>query len=584
MATTDETRDAPAAAEAAELSRHVVVCGLNRLGVRTVESLVGFGEQVCVIVGPGEATLGDGNRRPAEAVPGAAPGQVTAVAGDARSADLLRRAGIERADALVLTDDDDAGNLAIALTAHELNPHLRIVMRMFNAALDRRLEPLLGNCRVIGKAALAAPTLTALTLGMNERFRVEALGRWLVVAPIAADPSWHELLRWNQHVLEDDAATPVGAPSLAIFDAGPADALGARRGRERLASLRTSGVATLAGVLVGDRRLRVLVALLATVVLASAAIYANSQQVDVLSALLLTVTVITSAGFGDVDVNAASTPVKAFTIALMVGGAAALATIFALVTDAIVSDRVSRATGTPPRRRMRGHVVVCGLGTVGVRLVERLVDAGVRCVALDVDADTPFAQAARRMGAAVVEGDVRHPATLRSIGAHRAAAVVLATDDDMANIEAALTVREINADARVVLRIFDPDLAARIERQLGLGPSRSVSAIAGPHFAAAATTRGAIATIPGSDGLLVLARIEVHEGSDAAAMTVGDLERVTGGALVTTDQSDALVREHPGRVVHAGDTVLVLAPQQGLARIASLAAHPDEPIAAPAAH
>ena len=60
------------------------------------------------------------------------------------------------------------------------------------------------------------------------------------------------------------------------------------------------------------------------------------------------------------------------------------------------------------------------------------------------------------------------------------------TDDDAANLTTAFHARALRSDLRIVLRLFDPDLAARLDRALGDYRSRSVSSLAAPSFAAAA--------------------------------------------------------------------------------------------------
>src|SRR5262249_27050111 len=62
-----------------------------------------------------------------------------------RSLDLahLQRTGLESARCLVLTDNSDLGNLHAALAARDVNPRLRVVIRMFNADLA---DGPLGSC------------------------------------------------------------------------------------------------------------------------------------------------------------------------------------------------------------------------------------------------------------------------------------------------------------------------------------------------------------------------------------------------------------------------------------------------------
>jgi hypothetical protein len=93
------------------------------------------------------------------------------------------------------------------------------------------------------------------------------------------------------------------------------------------------------------------------------------------------------------------------------------------------------------------HAVVCGLGSIGYRVARHLVEFGQSVVGIEltyteladelVDADVP-----------VILGDVRSYDVLEKAGVARAAMVVVCTDRDMANIEAAFHVRELNPRTR----------------------------------------------------------------------------------------------------------------------------------------
>ena len=61
-------------------------------------------------------------------------------------------------------DQDDAANVEAALLAQEINPDLRIVIRMFNLSLGERMSALLNNCAVLSAAAIAAPAFVAAAL------------------------------------------------------------------------------------------------------------------------------------------------------------------------------------------------------------------------------------------------------------------------------------------------------------------------------------------------------------------------------------------------------------------------------------
>src|SRR5205807_8925793 len=99
------------------------------------------------------------------------------------------------------------------------------------------------------------------------------------------------------------------------------------------------------------------------------------------------------------------------------------------------------------------------------------------------------------------------------------------TDDDAANLAAGLSARTLAPDVRVVLRLFDHDLAARVETAFAIHVSRSVSSLAAPAFAAALSDRRALATIPVGAQAVTVAELSAPEG------TVAELERAAGGEV-----------------------------------------------------
>jgi Trk K+ transport system NAD-binding subunit len=101
----------------------------------------------------------------------------------------------------------------------------------------------------------------------------------------------------------------------------------------------------------------------------------------------------------------------------------------------------------------------------------------------------------------VVIGDMAAGTTLDGLRLGSARALLAVTKDDMANLQCALLSRARAPGRRVVLRMFDPDLAARVERTTGIYLSRSVSALAASAFVAAIFGHRTEAVLPiGADG------------------------------------------------------------------------------------
>ena len=70
----------------------------------------------------------------------------------------------------------------------------------------------------------------------------------------------------------------------------------------------------------------------------------------------------------------------------------------------------------------------------------------------------------------------------------QARAVIVTTSDDLTNLDAAITARELNRDAKIVIRLFDETLATKVAGAFSM-PTISTSQVAAPAFIAAATGR-----------------------------------------------------------------------------------------------
>jgi voltage-gated potassium channel len=109
-------------------SDHVIVCGFGRVGRQVSRDLTRAGISHVAI--DAEA----GNREPAETM------GVTFIESYAADDEVLLKAGIERARAVIACVDSDADNIFIALTARELAPDVLIVARASADDVEKKLR------------------------------------------------------------------------------------------------------------------------------------------------------------------------------------------------------------------------------------------------------------------------------------------------------------------------------------------------------------------------------------------------------------------------------------------------------------
>jgi len=148
-----------------------------------------------------------------------------------------------------------------------------------------------------------------------------------------------------------------------------------------------------------------------------------------------------------------------------------------------------RLTGLLGRRAVprRDHVVVVGLGQVGLRLAMLLRRCGIGVVAVDNREEGENVGFARELGLPVVIGRGADPSLLRQLSLGRSTALAAVTDDDLENISIAMAARRVAPDVRVVLRAGDGRVANETRSLFRIGVVRDVHRIAAVLIAARAS-------------------------------------------------------------------------------------------------
>ena len=115
--------------EIKDLKNHVIVCGYGRVGSKAVETLREHHHECLVI--EQDAEIIEKFRTELN---------IKCIKGDATKDDLLQKAGIENAKALITTLPYDADNLFVVLTAREINKRLSIISRASNGSTVKKLK------------------------------------------------------------------------------------------------------------------------------------------------------------------------------------------------------------------------------------------------------------------------------------------------------------------------------------------------------------------------------------------------------------------------------------------------------------
>ncbi len=208
----------------------------------------------------------------------------------------------------------------------------------------------------------------------------------------------------------------------------------------------------------------------------------------------------------------------------------------------------------------RNHVIVLGVGHVGMRVVRTLVGMGFEVVGIEMKAKPEVDDELERLGVPLIVADGRSASTLDSAGLRYAQSLVVCTANDQTNLEVIMRARDLNPDVRIVVRMWDNQYAAQLQRFMGVQAVLSASDLAAPAFAGAAVGIEVAQTMRIGDVDYSMIRLQVEAGSFLDGQSVGELEDANNMDIVL-HLSDGASEVHPPQDsrVHAGDTLVIFA-------------------------
>jgi Trk K+ transport system NAD-binding subunit len=565
---------------------HIIVCGLDDVGLRTVEQLYHAGVHVVVVEDIADPRL-------VRVVRGWG---VPVVVGSPRLRETLDEAGLPGAIAVICVLADDLHTLEAALLVRDQRPDVRVVVQLRNPAVGRALSAM--QVSVLDVAGLSAPSVVEACLrsGTHE---LELGGQPFVAAQVTAKHSG--TLRSRYGSLAPLAVTPRDGGEMVICPGRdhlvrPGDevtllgapeelaAAGVIDREEDLADIgagRWSRWLQLTGSVVRalDRRIAYAMIAMTTLLNVSTLVLKlgyrepDGTRMTLLDALYFTVESIATVGYGDYNFRDQQPWLRMFAIGLMIVGVCFTATFIALLTNVLVSVKIEEVLGNQLLDRLSGHVVVIGTGSVGASVVDRLRTVGADVVVIEADENNRYVDQIRDSGVPVVIADATLPRTLERVQIGSARAVAVMTSDDLVNLETGLAVKDQLGErwgsVPVVLRLFDRTLAATVEHAFGLGPARSTAALAAPWFVGAALGLDVLATFYVGSQLMLVGRLTVAPGGGLDGLAMQDLSARTRVVAIRRATGHGVLEHPPRRDTRfaAGDEAYLIGPYEELLEV-----------------
>ena len=327
----------------------------------------------------------------------------------------LQDAGIEDARAVYVMDDEDRHNIQFALIVISLNESIPVIVSLFHLELSGHLLASCNSLVVRNPAAVATNVFVdALRAPVTRKLRYQP-------SPISASRGFSKAY-----------------------------------GDLWLIGL----VVTFFGFLAGGTIL-----------------FRFTERLSFLDAFYFTVTLMTTTGFGDITLRNSSTFAKLFGAGLMLSAVVLASLTFSFAVDRLFQKRSEIALGQK-RYSLRDHVILCGLGRVGYEVAKELLRRGETVLVIERDPQNRFLELIRSQGAKIFIGDASIAQVLRDAGVDRVSGLFSLINDDLKNLEIGLSARSMRPELRLILRVFDKDMAEQLRERLDIHFAMSTSAIA----------------------------------------------------------------------------------------------------------
>jgi Trk K+ transport system NAD-binding subunit len=362
-------------------------------------------------------------------------------------------------DTVVIVARDDIRALRLALLVEHARPGVTLIVTLFDRTVAAQVRAAVPRCRVVSLADIVAPTLAGPCIDDSCASLIPTEGGYLAARATG-----------DAVTLANRVDRPGARATARVLRLAP-------RPFDVSSRFLVGGLAGFAAILATDF-------VIGTTQLEERPVDAWYAAVKALVTVGPNPAVDHAAGW-----------VRLLAAALMLATVAMAAILTAGIVNRLLDARFVGIVGLRAVPR-RDHVIVVGLGQVGIRLCLLLRELGIPVVAVERDRDAPWLQHAKSHRIPVVLGSGGDRLLLERLGIRRARALAAVTSDDLENVAVAVAASALVENMRVVLRAGDGDVATETRALFHIGVVRDLHRIGADLLAAAATGHDAVGAVP----------------------------------------------------------------------------------------
>ena len=153
----DERGNAWREAVASTYRNHIIVLGSGHVGMRVIFVMAQMGLDIIVIDDAPDPGVEDALSKM----------DIPLLIADGRLPATLEKAGLRYAESFVICTGNDHTNLEVIMRARDMNPHIRIVARVWDGQFAKQIKNFMNVQSVLSSSDLAAPAFAGSALGIE---------------------------------------------------------------------------------------------------------------------------------------------------------------------------------------------------------------------------------------------------------------------------------------------------------------------------------------------------------------------------------------------------------------------------------
>jgi voltage-gated potassium channel len=299
---------------------------------------------------------------------------------------------------------------------------------------------------------------------------------------------------------------------------------------------------------------------------------------EFMECLYMTVISLTTVGYGEIIEITGNVPAEIFTMFLILFGMGVIlygiSTLTAIIIEGELSGILRRKKMEKKIQKLRDHYIVCGGGKTGRPILAELFKNQEPVVLIEENDEVIERCRSDWEDLLYIQGDAADDANLHAAGIENAKGVIVSLSSDKDNLFTTMSARMLNSRVRIISRVADTKLEAKM-RRAGANGIVSPNIIGALRMASEMIRPAAVdfldSMLRSSRGNLRIHEINISEKSGLVEKNIIDSglkQKYELLVLAIRDKKREIIfNPPPTRILEAGETLIVMGEVDNITRV-----------------